>query len=183
MNFLQQIDESLLRFINISLANPITDKAMPLITKEESWIIFYVLFWLSLVFTGGKRGAIAGILLLVLILITDQTSNFFKAYFQRIRPCNVLTDLHMLVNCTQSFSMPSSHAVNNFAAATFLSHFYPKYRYALFTGAFIVAISRIFVGVHYPFDMLVGAILGIIIAMLMLAVWKFINSKFKILKS
>jgi undecaprenyl-diphosphatase len=183
MNFLQQIDESLLRFINVSLANPITDKAMPLITKEESWIIFYVLFWLSLVFTGGKRGAIAGILLLLLILITDQTSNFFKAYFQRIRPCNVLTDLHMLVNCTQSFSMPSSHAVNNFAAATFLSHFYPKYRYALFTGAFIVAISRIFVGVHYPFDMLVGAALGIIIAMLLLYVWKFVNSKFKILKS
>jgi undecaprenyl-diphosphatase len=183
MNFLQQIDESLLRFINVSLANPITDKAMPLITKEESWIIFYVLFWLSLVFTGGKRGAIAGILLLLLILITDQTSNFFKAYFQRIRPCNVLTDLHMLVNCTQSFSMPSSHAVNNFAAATFLSHFYPKYRYALFTGAFIVAISRIFVGVHYPFDMLVGAALGIIIAMVLLYVWKFVNSKFKILKS
>ncbi len=183
MNFLQQIDESLLRFINITLANPITDKAMPLITKEESWIIFYVLFWLSLVFTGGKRGAIAGILLLLLILITDQTSNFFKAYFQRIRPCNVLTDLHMLVNCTQSFSMPSSHAVNNFAAATFLCHFYPKYRYALFTGAFIVAISRIFVGVHYPFDMMVGAVLGIIIAMLMLFIWKFINSKFKILKS
>ena len=183
MNFLQQIDESLLRFINITLANPVTDKAMPLITKEESWIIFYVLFWLSLVFTGGKRGAIAGILLLLLILITDQTSNFFKAYFQRIRPCNVLTDLHMLVNCTQSFSMPSSHAVNNFAAATFLSHFYPKYRYALFTGAFIVAISRIFVGVHYPFDMLVGAALGIIIAMLLLYVWKFVNSKFKILKS
>ena len=183
MNFLQQIDESLLRFINITLANPVTDKAMPLITKEESWIIFYVLFWLSLVFTGGKRGAIAGILLLLLILITDQTSNFFKVYFQRIRPCNVLTDLHMLVNCTQSFSMPSSHAVNNFAAATFLSHFYPKYRYALFTGAFIVAISRIFVGVHYPFDMLVGAALGIIIAMLLLYVWKFVNSKFKILKS
>ena len=183
MNFLQQIDESLLRFINITLANPVTDKAMPLITKEESWIIFYVLFWLSLVFTGGKRGAIAGILLLLLILITDQTSNLFKAYFQRIRPCNVLTDLHMLVNCTQSFSMPSSHAVNNFAAATFLSHFYPKYRYALFTGAFIVAISRIFVGVHYPFDMLVGAALGIIIAMLLLYVWKFVNSKFKILKS
>lgn len=183
MNFLQQIDESLLRLINISLANPITDKAMPLITKEESWIIFYVLFWLSLVFTGGKRGVIAGILIILLIAATDQTSNFFKAYFQRIRPCNVITDLHMLVNCTQSFSMPSSHAVNNFAAATLFSHFYPKYRYVLFSGAFIVAISRIFVGVHYPFDMLAGALLGIIMAMLMLYIWKFINSKFKILKT
>jgi undecaprenyl-diphosphatase len=79
--------------------------------------------------------------------------------------------------------MPSSHAVNNFAAATLFSHFYPKYRYVLFSGAFIVAISRIFVGVHYPFDMLVGAVLGIIMAMLMLYVWKFINSKFKILKT
>ncbi len=156
---------------------------MPLITREESWIIFYVLFWLSLVITGGKRGIIAGILIILLIVATDQASNFFKAYFQRIRPCNVLTDLHMLVNCTQSYSMPSSHAVNNFAAATLFSHFYPKYRYVLFSGAFIVAISRIFVGVHYPFDMLIGAVLGIIMAMLMLYVWKFINSKFKILKT
>ena len=181
LNFLQNIDESLLRFINVTCANPITDKAMPLITKEESWIIFYVLFWLSLVFTGGKRGVIAGILLLVLIVITDQSSNFIKDYFQRIRPCNVMTGLHMLINCTQSYSMPSSHAVNNFAAATFLSHFYPKYRYVLFIGAFIVAISRIFVGVHYPFDMFVGAMIGIIIAMIVLAIWKFINKKLKIL--
>jgi undecaprenyl-diphosphatase len=183
LNFLQQIDESLLRFINGNLANPITDKFMPFITKEEHWMIFYVLFWLSLVFTGGRKGVVAGIFIILLILITDQTSNVIKLYFQRIRPCNVFQDLHMLVNCTQSFSMPSSHAVNNFAAATMFSHFYPKFRYVLFGGAFVVAISRIFVGVHYPFDMLVGAVLGIILAMLLLAVWKFINKKLKILKS
>jgi len=183
LDFLQTIDEKLFYFINGNLANPLFDKFMPFITKEESWMIFYVLFWLSLVFTGGKKGVIAGILIIILIIITDQSSNILKAYFHRIRPCNVLPGVHMLVNCTGSFSMPSSHAVNNFAAAVLFSHFYPKYRYFLFTGAFIVAISRIFVGVHYPFDMLIGALYGMLVASLLVYLWKFINAKLKILKN
>ena len=183
LDFLQGIDEKLFYFFNGNLANPLFDKFMPFITKEESWIIFYVLFWLSLVFTGGKKGVIAGILILILVLITDQSSNVLKVYFHRIRPCNVLPDVHLLVNCTSSFSMPSSHAVNNFAAAVLFSHFYPKYRYVLFIGAFIVASSRIFVGVHYPFDMLAGAIWGMLIASILVYIWKFINNKLKILKS
>lgn len=183
MGFLQQIDENLFYFINKTLANPVTDKFMPFITKEEHWFIFYVLFWLSLVFTGRRKGVIAGILIILLIILTDQTSNLIKAYFQRIRPCNALQDVHLLVNATSSFSFPSSHAVNNFAAATLFSYFYPKYKVVLFTSAFVIASSRIFVGVHYPFDMLAGILIGIALASLLLYIWKFINGKFKILKS
>jgi undecaprenyl-diphosphatase len=182
-DFLQGIDEKLFYLINGNLANPLFDKFMPFITKEESWLIFYVLGWLLLVFSGGKKGVIAGILIIILVIITDQSSNLLKAYFHRIRPCNVLPGVHLLVNCTGSFSMPSSHAVNNFAAAVLLTHFYPRYKYVLFTGAFIVASSRIFVGVHYPFDMLVGTAWGILLSSILVYIWNFVNKKFKILKS
>lgn len=156
---------------------------MPFITKEEHWLIFYVIFWCILVFNGGKRGIIAGILILILVVITDQSSNLLKAYFHRIRPCNVLPDVHILVNCTGSFSFPSSHAVNNFAAAVLFSHFYPKYRYVLFGSAFIIAMSRIFVGVHYPFDMLGGIVWGVLISLFLVYIWELINNKLKILKT
>ena len=105
LDFLQGIDEKLFYFFNGNLANPLFDKFMPFITKEESWIIFYVLFWLSLVFTGGKKGVIAGILILILVLITDQSSNVLKVYFHRIRPCNVLPDVHLFILNTDMYCL------------------------------------------------------------------------------
>lgn len=182
MEILQRTDEILFRFINSGLANPVTDKFMPFITERDNWYIFYAVIWLYLFFYGGRKGKIASVLILLLILITDQFSNnILKQFVSRIRPCHTLPNVHLLVGCTDSLSFPSIHAVNNFAAATLFSHFYRKIRYLLFSGAFIVGLSRVFCGVHYPFDVIGGALIGIMFALILLYFWKTVNNRFKII--
>lgn len=182
MEILQSIDAALFHFINGTLANPLTDKFMPFITERNHWFIFYVLIWLFLFFYGGKKGKVSAVLIIILILISDQISeNIFKQYFQRIRPCNALENVHLLINCSGSFSFPSNHAVNNFAAATLFTYFYPRMKIFLFTGASIIALSRVMCGVHYPFDIAAGAIFGILFGMLVIYLWKMFNKVFKIL--
>ena len=184
MEIFQQIDEALFYFINVNLANYFTDKFMPFITERDNWFIFYALIWLYLVFKGGMRGRVAAILIIPLILLTDQFSdNVIKPYFQRIRPCHTLPNVNLLVGCTDSYAFPSIHAVNNFAAATLFSFFYASLKYFLFAGASVVSISRVFVGVHYPFDVIGGAIIGITFALLIIYFWKLLNSKINILST
>lgn len=183
MEFLQSIDAVLFHFINGTLANPVTDKLMPFITERDNWFIFYALIWLFLIIKGGVRGKVAALLIVPLILLSDQTANnVIKPFFHRIRPCHVLEDVNLLIKCSDSFAFPSNHAVNNFAAAVLFSYFYPPMKYFLYTGALIVSLSRIFVGIHYPFDVLGGAAVGIIFALLIIYFWKLINNKFQILR-
>lgn len=182
MGFFQKIDEALFYFVNVSLANPVTDRLMPFITERNNWFIFYVLIWLYLMFKGGRRGKITAILIVPLILLSDQFSNnIIKTFFQRIRPCHILPDINLLIGCSDAYSFPSIHAVNNFAAATLFSYFYPRMKYFLYAGAFIISVSRIFVGVHYPFDVIGGAVIGILFGFLMIYLWKLINNRFKLL--
>ncbi len=182
MEFIQSIDAFLFHFINSTLANSLTDKLMPFITERNNWFIFYSLIWLYLVFKGGARGRISALLVILLILVSDQTAdNVIKPLFHRIRPCHVLGDVHLLINCSQSFAFPSNHAVNNFAAAALFSYFYPSMNSFLFTGAFIVSLSRVMCGVHYPFDILGGALIGMGFAYLIIYIWKMVDKKLRIL--
>ena len=92
--------------------------------------------------------------------------NSLKYYFERIRPCNEIEGVRVLVGCGGSFSMPSNHAANAFAfAVTFFIFFKNKIRYTFLAVALLVALSRIYVGVHYPSDVLVGALLGSALAL------------------
>ena len=130
---------------------------------------------------GGKKGRTVALFVFLLVLISDQlSSNLLKDLVQRTRPCHVLPGVHLLVGCTDSFSFPSSHAVNNFAGAFFFSHFYPKMKYAIYTGASMMAISRVFCGVHYLSDILGGMIIGLLIGWGFIVLWKKINSRLKL---
>ncbi len=181
LNILQSIDTGIFYFINVTLANPVTDAVMPFITVEKHWYIFYAIMWLYMMIAGGKKGRTVALLVLLLALVSDQlSSNFIKDFVQRTRPCHVLQGVHLLVGCNDSFSFPSSHAVNNFAGAFFFSHFYPKLKYGLYTGAFLMAISRIFCGVHYFSDILGGAVIGLLIGWGFIILWEKINSKIKL---
>ena len=156
---------------------------MPFITEGKHWYIFYAIMWLYLVIKGGAKGRVAAVMILVLIFCTDQASNILKEWIGRIRPCKVLPGVNLLVGCASAYSFPSNHAMNNFAAATMFTYFYPRMKYALFIGAFLVSISRVFCGVHYPSDILGGALIGTVIALLFIYIWKQVNSKVHIIKS
>lgn len=163
-DFLYNIDVAIFYFLNVSISNPFFDNFFPYITNVKSWYLVYIIFWLILIIKGGRIGRISAIGILFVITISDQlSSQILKQLFERIRPCNALSDVNLLIGCSKSYSMPSSHAVNNFAAAFFFSKLFPKYMIALIIIAAVMALSRPIVGVHYFSDIFVGAIIGMII--------------------
>jgi undecaprenyl-diphosphatase len=168
--FLYSIDKAVFFFCNQTIANPVFDAAMPVLTDwNQHWegrLLFGIL-WLLLFWKGGKKGRIAALLLIPLIYMSDQlNSNVLKTLFARPRPCHiidgkmVLEHVRLLVSCGGGYSFPSGHAVNNFAAATFFSHYYRRWAWAYYTYAGLIAFSRMSVGVHYPSDILAGAAIG-----------------------
>jgi undecaprenyl-diphosphatase len=166
---LAEIDRSVFYWINQGQRNPLFDTLMPFITGSGNWHIPILVAWTSLLLFGGGRGRTAALLVIPLITISDQTSsNFLKHAFERLRPCNTLPDVHLLVGCSGSFSMPSSHAANFGAAAIHFATFYPRLAPAFVTLAVFVAYSRVYVGVHYPFDTLAGLAVGLGAALVVL---------------
>ena len=161
---LPEIDKHFFFFINKGLQNNVFDIAMPFITNK-SYIIFLPLF-LWFFFKNRKYACIVLVLAFTSLLIADWSANTLKHLIQRIRPCNELNGVRLLVNCNpSSFSMPSNHAVNAFAFVTpFFIMFKNRIRYAFVVVAFFVALSRVYVGVHYPFDVIVGGVIGIALA-------------------
>ena len=167
-NFLYNIDLSIFIFLNQTISNPVFDKFFPFITDVKHWYIAFITLWFIAIFKGGRIGKISAFGAIILIVISDQvSSHMLKPFFERVRPCNVVQNVNILVNCTHSYSMPSSHAVNNFAVAVFFSRLFPKLKIILFTVATIVALSRPIVGVHYFSDIFIGAIIGSIIGYLL----------------
>jgi len=162
LEFFNQIDVSIFYFINVSLQNPFFDWFMPFITEKYHWFPVWGIIIILLLWKGGKEGRILVLMIIPVIFLSDQiSSKVMKPFFDRIRPCMALPDVHLLVNRKISPSFPSSHAANFFAVAAFFGYYFKKYRWWFFLGAFLVGLSRISIGVHYPFDVLTGALLGI----------------------
>ncbi len=167
IDILYQIDLAVLYFLNHTITNPIIDKFFIFITDVKNWYLTYLVLFLILFFKGGRIGKLSAGFMILLIITSDQfSSHFLKNLVERIRPCNVLPDVRTLLGCSGTFSFPSSHAVNNFAAAAFFSKIFPKYKWILYSTAFFVAISRPYLGLHYPSDTFGGAIIGIVLGYL-----------------
>lgn len=165
LDFLVALDTRLFIFFNLSVANPIFDRIMPVITNAVYWRPFLAALVLYLLIRGGSKGRITVLLLAGTIAFTDQiSSHLIKSLVERVRPCQVIPEVHLLVGCSNSYSFPSSHAANSFAFATI---FFLRYRWTgwlFFPLAAVIAYSRVAVGVHYPFDILGGAMLGLIVS-------------------
>jgi len=188
IDVLYSIDRDLLLFINRTLANPVGDFLWPFITDwDKQWPVRVMLIaiWTWLIIWGGQRGRTVALLLIPLIAFSDQLNNhFLKEMFHRLRPCHlaggvpVVPEVHLLVGCGGGMSFPSSHAVNNFAAATLLGWYYRRGWPWFFGWATIVALSRPAVGVHYPSDILAGAILGILIGLVTIWLWTKVQRRY-----
>ena len=177
MEIFYSIDLAVFYFFNHTISTGFLDKFFAIITNVNNWYIAYLILLGILIFKGGKLGKFAALGVILLIVVTDQTGyRLLKELFQRPRPCNVLPDVLTPLGCTGSFSFPSNHALNNFAVAAFFSKIYPNYTWVLYIVATLVAISRVYLGLHYPSDIIAGAAIGMIFGYLFaLAVLK-VNS-------
>jgi undecaprenyl-diphosphatase len=157
---LQQIDKALFFWINNGQRNWFFDRIMPYITEFDHWKYWILLAVILLFATGGKKMRTTLLLTALLVGILDYSNSFFfKHLFARLRPCNALSQVHTFWPCPRSFSFPSNHACNVFGAVFFLSYNY-RWGFWLLPAALVVGYSRIYVGEHYPLDVLGGIVLG-----------------------
>lgn len=163
-------DEKLFLFLN-QLGSPSFDAFWLLVTHKATNMVVYLLLALAY---GKKQGwstfAFLFIWTLLLVAFTDQLTNAFKYGVGRLRPCHEpgVMELMRLVkhSCGGKFSFFSGHASNSFALATLFFYVYrsiaPRGRFFFYFLAILIAYSRIYVGVHYPLDILFGSIFGLI---------------------
>ena len=97
-----------------------------------------------------------------------------------MRPCQTfpMSEVNLLVGCGGGKSMPSAHAANAMGQALFFSLYYPRVKPYLLRYGILVAVSRIFVGVHYPFDVLVGSLLGVVVAIIFVKLFDKFDNRF-----
>ena len=159
------LDKELLVYLN-GLGSERWDGLWLIITKQVYWApIFLLVFYLLQKKIGWKKFGYYVLFIAVLILICDQTVNLFKYGFERLRPCNdpEINGIIRLVKTSKSFSFFSGHATNSMATTvlTFLIlKRYYKHAYLLFLFPLIFAYSRIYLGLHFPTDILTGYAFG-----------------------
>lgn len=184
---LQAADRWLLLALNHALGGMPGAAVWPLLTDyDKHWPVRVVLLavWVWLLLKGGVRGRTAALLVIPLIFFSDKISSaVIKEAVGRARPCHtvdgvaVVEGLRMLVDCGPGKSFPSSHAVNNFAVASLFAFYYRRAAWALFAWAAAVSLSRAVVGVHYPSDLLGGALLGVWIAAALIGLWVWVQTR------
>ena len=168
LEFRVDLDKALFFFINVTLSNPVTDFTMPIITSDNLLRVMYAVDVVLLLWKGDSKVRWLVLFSGLALLIADQTAaGMLKPLISRPRPCHVLESINLLVGCGGGRSMPSAHAANSFAQAALFGVYFRKARVWLVVVAALISLSRTFVGVHYPGDLLVGAVLGSVIGIVL----------------
>ncbi|MBI5025518.1 MAG: glycosyltransferase family 39 protein [Nitrospirae bacterium] len=163
------MDTALFFFLNQDLKNPIFDFIMPFVTSRAD--ILFVPFILFFFIRDPKKTLLVLSLSLLSVGLSDGSASILKYIFERPRPCQSLEGVNLLVGCGKSFSLPSNHAANAFALSAGLAYFFRSATMPFYFIATIVAFSRVYVGVHYPSDVVSGGLLGILSFFAVLAVY------------
>ncbi|WP_031527090.1 phosphatase PAP2 family protein [Dyadobacter crusticola] len=169
LDLLIRSDRELFLWLN-GLHTPWLDPIMYWITYKYTWIPMYVVLIAFTLVADRKKGFAALITVILAVIFADQiTSGFMKPYFIRFRPCHDPTlrgMVHEVAGCGGLYGFASSHASTSFAVAiTWFTFLKGKVKYPglLFVWAITYSYSRIYVGVHYPLDILVGALVGLLV--------------------
>lgn len=170
--WIDKADKKLFLKINTQWTNHFFDTNLPWYREASTWIPLYIFLLLFVIIYYGKKSIPWIIVVIATAALSDQiSSNLLKNIIERPRPCNdvFIHEMGRLLigRCPTSFSLPSSHAVNHFAAAIFifitLKPAFKKWAYLFIFWAASICYAQVYVGVHYPVDVLVGAIIGSLI--------------------
>lgn len=168
LEFLNQIDTSVFLFFN-GMHTPFLDRFMMLFTGRFIWVPMYAAILFVLLKTHGMKGAGVYVLGIALaITLTDQTcASYIRPMVERLRPSNLDNPLSALTIVVDDYrggdyGFPSCHSANSFALATFLAFLFPRRRMLMFIfgWALLNSYTRLYLGVHYPGDLLAGAVVG-----------------------
>ena len=167
------LDVSLLRWINLGLGRPWLDPFFVFVTEFRLFVLPAAIGAILLAVYGGRRGRAVLAALALCALMTDQvSSHLLKPWIHRIRPCNMEMGLRLPHGSSGSLSFPSGHATNSAGAATIIALAYPPLAVPAILVAAVAGLSRIYLGLHYPSDVLGGFLLG---ALLGLLAWRLLR--------
>jgi undecaprenyl-diphosphatase len=169
LSWLQQIDIQLFYFLNRTATNSFLDAVAPWWRHQNTWLPLYVFLLLFVFMNFGWKIWPWLIFVALTITCTDQiSSHVLKLWLQRPRPCNDASLTQqvrlLLAYCPGNPSFPSSHATNHFGIAAFLyftlNPVIHKWGYWFFVWAATICYAQIYIGIHYPFDIFAGAVVG-----------------------
>ena len=168
-------DQRLFIKLNNDWTNPLFDAVLPYFRDSVFWAPLYLFGLAFITLNYGKKGWWWSLAFVCTIAIADMVSSrIFKEGFERLRPCQdplFLSQVRLLLkSCSGSFSFTSSHAANHFGMATFTSltlySTFKKWIYLTYVWAIFISYAQIYVGVHYPLDVLGGAAIGVLAGLL-----------------
>ena len=162
IEYLYNIDLKILFFINHTLSNSFFDFIMPLFDNVKNWIPYILLLWILLSYFDKKNRVKLLILIPVVIAIGDLLGKNIKHLELRDRPWFALGDIinHLGGHGGKHYSFPSNHAINITSISYIFSSIYKEYSKYFWFYAGIIIFSRVYIGVHYPFDVVIGSCIG-----------------------
>lgn len=160
------VDLAILEVVHIKFAHPVLDKVNLALSSDYFFILLSAVIAFMFYKTFGKAFWKYYLFLLATVGFSDAiAAHVLKPFFGRLRPCQVFEEVRIVSGCAGLYSFPSNHAINSMCIAGFIFFLgYKKFGHGLIWAALLVGTSRVYLGVHYPSDILFGFILGIIIS-------------------
>ena len=174
MDFIIQFDQQLFNLLNNEWTHPFLDYIMPFWRSKYLWLPLYIFIISFVVMNFRSNRQYFFFMLIMTIAISDTlSSKIIKPTVERSRPCReeqLSEQIQLRVHCGGGYSFPSSHATNHFALAFFLiiagAKLIQKFRLLLLIWAGSIAYGQVYVGVHYPIDVLTGSVLGSLVGLI-----------------